>query len=109
MAENTGEDGKNRYFVRWQSSFNGGWQCAGSGVRIRDSYAMVRITREAVTVEEYLPKESSFEAYTYPAPNNPEDKYSYHLYYFGAHCFAAVDSYREAENYRDELCFFVGE
>lgn len=109
VAENTGEDGKNRYFCADGSPLlmgdgNAPDQVLGYG----DSYAMVRITREAVTVEEYLPKESSFEAYTYPAPNNPEDKYSYHLYYFGAHCFAAVDSYREAENYRDELCFFVG-
>ena len=72
-----------------------------------DGYALVRLTKEAVTVEEYLPKEDFFETYTYPAPRNLEDEFAYTLYYLGTHCFAAQDSYLD-EVYRQELRFFFG-
>lgn len=108
-AENTGENAENRYFRADGSPLlmrdgNVPDQVLGYG----DGCALVRITREGVTVEEYLPKEDLFKTYTYPAPNDPEDEYSYNLYYFGAHCFAAVDSYREEGIYGQELRFFIG-
>ncbi|MDE7298922.1 MAG: hypothetical protein K2N94_08840 [Lachnospiraceae bacterium] len=56
-----------------------------------DGYALVRIGKNAVTVEEHLPKKDFCGIYTYPAPNYPNDPYTFELHYIGEQCFMTED------------------